>query len=81
MTCAATTMPGMGDSETWPKCSGHPHDPRTPDTANSMDDAMTAIEDMRDVLGGAEKAALRGDMIGFQYWVVLLQDYLAAMDI
>ena len=24
-------MPGPGDEETWPSCSGHPNDPRTPE--------------------------------------------------
>ena len=24
-------MPGPGDPETWPACTGHPNDPRAPD--------------------------------------------------
>lgn len=81
MTCSATTMPGMGDSETWPKCSGHPHDPRTPDTANSMDDAMTAIKDMRCALDAAEDAAHNGNISMFAARMSELRDYLKDMDI
>lgn len=42
-----------------PPCTGHPHDPRTPDE----DDAtQEAIEDVRQFLVMAEIAAFNGDM-------------------
>ena len=50
--------PGPGDSETWQECSGHPHDPRTPE-ADSDDTTEEAIVDVfgyiADALGAYRK--------------------------
>lgn len=31
-------MPGPGDPETWPPCTGHPNDPRTPEAYEDSDE-------------------------------------------
>jgi hypothetical protein len=48
-------MPGYGDEQTWAPCTGHPLDPRTPDTDEIdlvavIDDAMTALDRAKDLL-------------------------------
>ena len=53
--------PGPGDSETWQECSGHPHDPRTPDD-DSDDTTAESIADVRCFLVAAELAAKRGEL-------------------
>lgn len=42
-------MPGFGDVETWPPCTGHAGDPRTePDDRLTEDEALEAAEDGAD---------------------------------
>ena len=46
-------LPGIGDSETWPVCDGHPLDPRTPESDDD-DSTMGVISEVRGFLRLAE---------------------------
>ena len=46
MKCGDPNMPGPGDPETWPRCTGHPMDPRTPEQDY---DAMTPDEQIEEL--------------------------------
>ena len=41
-------MPGRGDQETWPACTGHPNDPRTPEPLEW--EAMTREQQVEDLV-------------------------------
>ena len=41
-------MPGRGDQETWPACTGHPNDPRTPEPPEW--EAMTREQQVEDLV-------------------------------
>ncbi len=53
--------PGPGDAETWPHCSGHPHDPRAPDD-DSDDTTAESIAEVRCFLVEADLAAKSGEI-------------------
>ena len=53
-------LPGIGDSETWPVCDGHPLDPRTPESDDD-DSTMDVINDVRDFISLAEIYAAKGN--------------------
>jgi len=48
-----TNIPGPGDPETWGPCTGHPMDPRTPDTSEAVSEEQERIcnERMNDLNG------------------------------
>ena len=50
------TMPGPGDSATWPQVIG-PRDPRYDDSKDiAVDDAMSSLDDIQEQLDRAETA-------------------------
>ena len=79
-------MPGPGDPITWPPCDDHPHDPRTPDVADSeemSDEAAAALEVCQEIrlwLELAERGLQRGDLLQFRASMESAQRYLSSMD-
>lgn len=59
----AIYIAGRGDAESWPKCEGHPNDPRTePDeTGGLIDSIRIAIARCEETLGRVELALNRRD--------------------
>lgn len=54
---------GRGDSVTWPKCEGHPNDPRTKARASDelAESIRIAIVRCEEALGRADRALDKGD--------------------
>ena len=48
-------MPGPGDPETWPVCTGHPMDPRTPEP---LPDEECGVEELCERYSGEELATM-----------------------
>jgi hypothetical protein len=74
------TMPGIGDSETWTPCAGHPHDPRTPEMSVEMSDAHEVCAEVRLWLDLAERGLHRGDLSQFLAAMETARRYLDSMD-
>jgi len=74
------TMPGIGDSETWTPCTGHPHDPRTPNEFDQMADSSEVCAEIRLWLELAERGLTRGDLSQFAAAMESAQRYLSSMD-
>lgn len=76
-------LPGYGDPATWPKCTGHPNDPRTEDDGREeweSDNAFTdfldasAIEEILIELLHGDPATAKRDLgkateAAFQQWI------------
>ena len=72
------TMPGIGDSETWPPCDGHPHDPRTPEMSDEIYDAREVCAEIRLWLDMAERGLKRVDMDQFYAAIESARQYLVS---
>lgn len=53
-------LPGLGDESTWPAYSGHPNDPRAPDSPEHAGTAA-ALDDVIDALTAARNEVERDD--------------------
>ena len=73
------TMPGCGDSATWPAFAMLPGDPRAPDVADDLSEAMDVCSELRLWLRVADAAIVRCDMAGFRAAMQTAQRYLAGM--
>lgn len=67
--------PGPGDPETWPECSGHPHDPRTPEN-DSNDTTEEAIFLVRTVATSAARAYREGKPTDAERFLVSARDMI-----
>ena len=76
---SAATMPGCGDACTWPAFAMLPGDPRAPDVAEELSDAMDVCDELRLWLSVADKAIARSDVAGFRAAMQTAQRYLSGM--
>ena len=76
---APCTLPGFGDACTWPAFAMLPGDPRAPDVAEELSDAMDVCDELRLWLRVADAAIVRCDMAGFRAAMQTAQRYLAGM--
>ena len=67
--------PGPGDQETWPKCAGHPHDPRTPED-DSDDTTAEAINMVRALVVSAAASEVCGDRTMAEKKMVAARDMI-----
>ena len=74
---AAPYTPGPGDL--MGQYTGHPHDPRTPDELDEIQDAHAVLEEISLCIGMADRGIQRGDLLQFRAAMELAQTYLASM--
>lgn len=71
---------GPGDAATWPKCAGHPHDPRTPEAPEVEEAAQQTADEIRLWLTVADQALFRKDFKQFMAAMQAAKDFLSEMD-
>jgi hypothetical protein len=74
------TIPGFGDQETWTPCANHPHDPRMPDVADQLSEALEVCSEVRMWLDIADRGLIRGDLSQFLAAMETARRYLDSMD-
>lgn len=77
---APCRLPGFGDEATWPECAGHEHDPNTPEMSEEVAEAQTTLEEIRGLIGVAERALERGDLKRFFGSMRQAKAYFDGMD-
>lgn len=73
------TMPGIGDSETWPPCDCHPNDPRNPEMSEACANAHEVCAEIRLWLEMAECGLIRGDLSQFAAAMECARSYMVSM--